>query len=342
MEKRGLLWPFLKKIAGILSSQWVRPLWTLIPGIVVVWIIFRDTPLQKIIDTCREADYRVLGVSLFFGWAANTIRAIRWQKCFEGLGLHARIATLIYAVYGTYAINFAFPRAGEVWRCVATSRTEHLPMHSTFITLLWDRLLDLFCIVVLSVLVLCLNASDVAVWIQEKEWSIDSFYWLKIAVFFVAICAVVALLLLWMMKHRRKRIFNKCTSFCKRMWVDFKMLLHIRGRWQILVYSFAIWVGYFLFFYTTFFAFSFTKNLGITVGITVFLSATVGSMLPTNGGIGTWHWAVITTLCMFDVERPLAEGFAFGVFAIQSLWIILLGIVGLLLLTFVRKKQRAT
>jgi len=54
--------------------------------------------------------------------------------------------------------------------------------------------------------------------------------------------------------------------------------------------------------------------------------------IPTNGGVGAWHAAVTASLVLYGVTRSSAEAFAFGVFAIQSLWIILCGVFGMAIL----------
>lgn len=98
---------------------------------------------------------------------------------------------------------------------------------------------------------------------------------------------------------------------------------------RLLLYTLGIWGSYFLYFYITFFAFDFTADLGIIAGLTAFAISSLSMGVPTNGGMGAWHFAVIAALGLYSVDKTSAIAFATGVFTIQSLWVILCGLCGM-------------
>lgn len=101
-----------------------------------------------------------------------------------------------------------------------------------------------------------------------------------------------------------------------------------------------IWGSYFLYFYITFYAFDFTENLGITAGLIAFALSSVSMAIPTNGGMGPWHAAVIASLVLYNVPNAQADAFAFGVFATQSLWVILCGLFGIAALAIKNRNNK--
>ncbi len=109
---------------------------------------------------------------------------------------------------------------------------------------------------------------------------------------------------------------------------------------RFIIQTLSIWVGYFLYFYITFFAFDFTKDLGIRIALIAFAMSSLGVAVPVQGGIGVWHFMVISTLVAFGVNRTDAAAFALVVFTIQSVWVVLTGLFGIFALPIVNKEQK--
>jgi uncharacterized membrane protein YbhN (UPF0104 family) len=65
----------------------------------------------------------------------------------------------------------------------------------------------------------------------------------------------------------------------------------------------------------------------------------LGVAVPVQGGIGVWHFMVISTLVMFGVNKTDAEAFAFIVFAVQSIWIVMAGLFGIMALPLTNRDK---
>ena len=98
-------------------------------------------------------------------------------------------------------------------------------------------------------------------------------------------------------------------------------------------------MGYFLYFYTTFYAFEFTAPLGIRIGLIAFAMSSLGVAVPVQGGIGVWHFMVISTLVAFGVDRTDAAAFALVVFTVQTVWVVLCGLFGIFALPLLNKDE---
>ena len=102
-----------------------------------------------------------------------------------------------------------------------------------------------------------------------------------------------------------------------------------------------IWGGYFCYFYITFYAFDFTRDLGITVGLIAFTMSSIGVAVPVQAGIGAWHFMVIATLVCFGVNENDAAAFALVVHTVQTVWTVLCGLFGIVALPLTNKETPA-
>jgi len=99
---------------------------------------------------------------------------------------------------------------------------------------------------------------------------------------------------------------------------------------------------FYLYFYICFYAFDFTKELGPLAGLIVFAMTNIGISVPVQGGIGPWHFMVISSLVILGVVENQALAFAGVVFTIQSVWQILYGLFGVIMLPYVKRENRET
>lgn len=313
-----------------ISSLFLHLVLPMALGALILWLVFRGTDFDKIWIIFKDANYAILAFSLLFGLIANTFRALRWQLLLASLGHSTRTANIAFAVYGGYAVNFAIPRAGEIWRCGMVAKTEKVPFTQAVSTMILDRVMDFVSVLVIILLASLLNAEYLFRQlarnnaIQEKLNGLLSSPWF----YFGLIVAVATTLYFWKF-HSSNFIVNKILKLAKGIRNDLLLIWRMKEKRKLLVYSVAIWVGYFFYFYTTLYAFDFTKNLGFTAGLITFTMGSISMAAPTNGGMGAWHAAVIAALMLYGVNHVSAEAFAFGVFAVQSLWIIFLGLVGI-------------
>ena len=135
-------------------------------------------------------------------------------------------------------------------------------------------------------------------------------------------------------KMKHLTIVRKATEMLKNVWEGIRSLWRMEHKIQFTVQTFAIWIGYFLYFYITFFAFDFTRDLGVRIGLIAFAMSSLGVAVPVQGGIGVWHFMVISTFVAFGVNETDAAAFALVVFTVQTAWVALTGLFGIFALPF--------
>jgi hypothetical protein len=237
----------------------------------------------------------------------------------------------------------ALPRVGEIWRCGVMSKYEKISFTKLLGTLFVDRIMDTL---VVALLTLCLCIFNIGFFrhffAENSPAMISTLYTLASSVWTYAIPVVLVLILRFVfVKLKHLTVVKKIAEMFRNIWEGIKSLWKIEYKMRFFVQTLLIWVGYFLYFYITFFAFDFTKDLGIRIALIAFAMSSIGVGVPVQGGIGVWHFMVISTLVAFGTNVSDAGAFAMVVFAVQTGWVILTGLFGIVALSVMNKNENA-
>jgi len=91
-------------------------------GLLFLWLAFRGVKLNELFNIFMKINYGWIGLSLVFVWFRILFRAWRWKLLIESLGHRVTLADCYHGVAIGYLANFAFPRIGEITRCVVVQR----------------------------------------------------------------------------------------------------------------------------------------------------------------------------------------------------------------------------
>ena len=308
----------------------------LILGITILCFLYYETNFDELWRYIKGANWWILSFSLIFGLMGNLIRGIRWNLLINPLGYQPKTSHLIYAVMGSYAVNFAFPRAGEVWKCGMVSKQEKIPVQKVVGTIVIDRLFD---VVMVGLFILAAFICNVKVFYKNREvFNLPD--WLTSPGLYIGLAITGGICVVILLVFKDYRIIQKIRHFVTDMWRDMIKVWHMKKKTQFLLYTFGIWISYFFYFYITFYAFDFTAHLGIAAGLFVFSVSSVSMSIPSNGGLGPWQAAVVFGLCAYMVNVEQAKAFATAVFAFQSIWLVACGLFGMVMLSVGKKSIR--
>ena len=312
-------------------------------GILLLWYLYRNQDIGEIMHVAKKGvRYDMLFFSLIFGLAANTVRALRWSMLIDSLGKRVIRKNAIYAVWGNYAINMALPRVGEIWRCSVMSRYEKVPFAKLLGTLFVDRIMDTLVVALLTLCLCTFNIGFFRNFFAENPPAFISTLYVLATSFWTYAGLVVSAAAAWLMfvKLKHATVVKKTTALLCNVWEGVKSLWKIEHKACFVLQTLLLWVGYFLYFYVTFFAFDFTRELSLRIALIAFAMSSLGVAVPVQGGIGVWHFMVISTLVAFGTDVTDAGAFAMVVFAIQTTWIILTGLAGIAALPIVNHNRK--
>ncbi len=290
-------------------------------GVLIFWWVYRGMDFGKIWKILEhDVAYHWLVLSIIIGIFSHVLRAIRWQMLIKLLGVHPSVYTLTNAVFINYGANLVFPRLGEVWRCIYVSRKEKISFTKVFGTLISERIVDLL-LVGLMILVAMFTMMDVFSDFIKEHIHLHLPFSFKIDVglfYLVTAIGLVAVTFIYR-KINQSKIFLKVKMLLHELWIGLKTLIILPHKGQFIFLSVLIWVTYFVQLYVCFFAFDYTAKLGIGICLAIFVMGTIAFGLPVQGGIGPWHFMVISTMVFYGVGQTEAAAFALIVHTMGTL-----------------------
>jgi uncharacterized protein (TIRG00374 family) len=319
---------------------------TLVPlsfGLFVFWLIFRTLDFKEMLTIVqKDVNFYIIALSLPFGLFGNIMRALRWRLLIYPLGYRPKISNLIYSFLGNYAVNLAIPRLGEVWRCTMINRYERIPFTALFGTMITDRLFDLLPVGFIAVIAFILNVPYFDRFFTQNPDIFNNFHAVITSIWMYAGLVIILLIILLSFTLFKEQTFIKKTKrSLLNIWEGIISISQMKDKWMFIFYTCMIWLGYFLYFYICFFAFPFTKELGLNCALIVFALSSISMTIPVQGGIGAWHFVVIAAFAGFGLSRIDAGAFAFCVHTIQAIIFTgLIGLVGILALPLANKEKK--
>lgn len=315
----------------------------LLLGCLLLWFLYRNMDISEIWQVIKTGvDYRIILFSLLFGLFANTVRGFRWGLLIHSLGEKFRMSNVVYAVLGNYAVNLVLPRVGEVWRCGMITKYEKISFPKLLGTLLIDRVSDTIMVGLITLSIFIFNIEFFISFFRRNPDLIVGFQSMFHSIWIYAFLVIIVFAVWFVFKYLSNfTLVQKAKGVLKNIWTGIRSVWVMKRKGLFLIQTLLIWVGYFFYFYITFYAFDFTRDLGISVGLIAFTMSSIGVAVPVQGGIGPWHFMVISTLVCFDVNENDAAAFALVVHTVQTAWTGICGLVGVVALPLTNKNHES-
>lgn len=331
------------KLKQILRKT-LRVILPLFLGCLLLWYLYQGQDWSEMMKVIKKGvRYDILLFSLIFGLGGNVFRGLRWGLLIDSLGERVKKKNVVLAVLGNYAINLVLPRVGEIWRCGVTSKYEKIPFTKLVGTMLVDRVMDTIVVGLVATIVFSFNFSFISTYFSNNPEFVNGFNAMFSSVWmYVGILLLALTIWLFFKKWGHLAFVKKVKEAILNIWEGIKSLWKLDCKALFIFQTMMIWVCYFLYFYITFYAFEFTSHLGVRIGLIAFIMSSIGVAVPVQGGIGVWHFMVISTLVSFGVSEIDAGAFALVVYTIQTVWVIITGLVGVFALPVVNRDSRVT
>ncbi len=302
------------------------------------YLAFRHTEWDTLIDDVRSARWSFLVISALMGYYAYIARGFRWNMLLKSMDYDIRSKwSAVHGIALGYFSNLVIPRSGEVFRCTAMYRAEEIPVNKLLGTVILERLVDLMMLALLFFLGFVTNWSNMMSMFSQNTESQQEFPWILVIIGIVALLTAVLVI----RHYQHNPLFLRVRNFLRGIKEGLKSfyLLTKRQRWQFVFYTFQIWAMYFFMVYVVFFAMDSTSHLTLSDGIFLMVVGSLGMVIPTPGGIGSYHFLMMTGLAFLGVDK--SDGMSFGtiVHTTQLIMTLLGGVVGFLYLASAEKRR---
>ncbi len=274
---------------------------------------------------------------------SNLSRAMRWRQLLKPLGYSISVSGAFWSIMLGYFANLGFPRIGEVVRGGSISRYEKVPLEKSMGTIVADRVIDLLSFGLIFLLALVFEYEILAAQLNEHIWiklqNLGSNSWLWIT--------LIAMLILAAVLYRiREKLYGlgfvlKVKEIIKGFLSGFQSVRNVESKTIFVFHSIVIWVLYYAMTYFTFLSFGPTSGLGLSTALLVFVFGSLGMIIPSPGGMGSFQGLVALAVSFFGVS--LADGFSYAnisFFSIQIFCNVFFGMLALILLPWIYRSSK--
>jgi len=310
---------------------------------------FRGIDIGSVWHAASEASPGWLAIIVATTLCTVALRAWRWIILLRGVTTAVTVTDATLALAICYTANIVVPRAGEAARAVSLNWQRGVSISATLGTVVVERILDMVWLIFFVGLSLALLPGRL-----EAEYpGLTSG-----ALLMLGGCALLAGLLgyvcvkgddgIGFVHQQMARVSTRLADPAAEILRKFVIgLTSVRGHGsylKILILSIALNGGYILIIYESFKAFHLDAaplNLDAAASIVVMAISSIGVVIVTPGGIGSYHFLFANTLeVLYNVDAATALACATAVHALANLTYLTLGLPALLIQRS-RANQRA-
>ena len=297
---------------------------------VLMYFAFKDQNLAEIVSKLKNIEYSWLLLSMGFGAIAIISRGIRWIYLIKALGYNSSVKNSVNSVAVGYLTNILIPRAGEISRCTSLQQVEKIPFNKLFGTIILERVIDFAILISLILVSFLYKYKEINSFFSEILGSSNE----SLLTNPILIFLIIFSLILYLLRNQIKKLkyYEKIKSLVSGVKEGFISLKNLDHKTPFIMHTILIWLMYLLMTYVCFFAIVETENLNIFDGVYILVIGGLGMVVPSQGGIGSYHLAVKIGLVGIGIAAQPALLFAFAVHTAQTLMTIIFGIISSLLL----------
>jgi uncharacterized protein (TIRG00374 family) len=292
---------------------------------------------DKLIADFKSASPFWIGLVVLAFMISNVSRALRWNMLVRPLGYQPKFYNAFWTVMLGYFANLGLPRSGEFIRAGTYGTYEKIEVEKVMGTVVVDRIMDVICLLIIMILTVSLEYDTIWAYLQEniKTETLTKLLWLG----GIAAVAVVGLFFAIRKRLEKLAIYQKIKKILLGFADGLKTVGQLKNPTLFIFHTVVIWAMYFVMTLFALKSFAPTAELPMVVGLVVFVFGALGIVIPSPGGMGTYHALVIAALSLYGVSGD--NGFSIANIAFFSINIfcnILFGILAIILLPILNRK----
>lgn len=297
--------------------------------------------LDKLIADFGRVNYFWIAMVLLAFVISNISRTFKWKMLLEPMGYRPKFLNGFLSILVGYFANLGLPRMGEVVRAGLLSKYENIPVEKVMGTIVVDRIVDVMCLGISFLIAITFESEKILGYLSEnmpesggEEGGLD---WKMVALGIMVLGGVLTFI--FRKQLMQTALFQKLKNIVLGFWEGIQTIRNLKNPLAFIFHSLNIWFLFFLMTWLGFQAFPPTEHLDLQAALTVFIFGTLGYVIPSPGGMGTFHALVIAALTTFyAVSNADAFSAANIIFFMVSIGFnSLLGIISLIILPMINR-----
>ena len=297
--------------------------------------------LAKLVTDFTHVDFRWIAAVLL-GYVASTVsRACKWMLLLQPLGFKPRFANTFLAVCIAYFANLGLPRVGDFVRAGLMARYERIPVERVLGTIVADRTVDLLFLGAVMTLALVLEFDRISGFVAGRGSLPGGAAWVAVGAIGLTLVVLLAVLLVvFRQRLATTGIYQQTSGRLVGFRAGLRSIRRLQHPVWFVLHNVNIWLLSFLMTWMSLQAFAPTAALDLRAALTVFVFATLGIVVPSPGGMGTFHLLVISALTLFYGVRGDDAFSAANIFffSVNVGFTIVLGLLSLAALPLINRR----
>jgi uncharacterized protein (TIRG00374 family) len=303
--------------------------------------------IEKTVSVVKRANYLWVGAAAFFGILAYWVRAVRWNLLLEPMGYKVKDSNALWSLSFGYFLNLGIPRMGEIGRATALQTVENVPFSNSFGTVVTERIIDLFFMLLFLALSVAFNYSaifsffDLVIGGQSSEEKNYALYY----AFAGTILLILILIFIFRKKMIKLPLAQRILLLLRGIIVGVISVFKLKQRVKFIFLSCGIWLCYYFASYLIVFALPETSFILPQTGFYIIAIGTLGMLVPASGGIGAYHGAMMIGFSALFLsighspEEGKEVGYSYAVLS-HSLQMVIMIVMGLISIVMLAKNKK--
>lgn len=304
-------------------------------GLFLVWYSYYSTTPQEreqILFYIIEADPVWVGISIVIGTLSHLSRAVRWNYLLEPMGYRPKISNNLFIVLISYFANLGIPRSGEVLRATALTTYENVPFEKGFGTIVTERVIDLFMLLMVILITLSLQTDVILGFLEEKGINF-------LGAFGILALGILGLFIAIKIIRKSQSTFAlKLKTFLSGLLAGVLSVFKMKKKWPFILHTFFIWFAYIAMFWVIKFTVEETESLTLSQLLVAFIGGAF-AISTTNGGIGLYPIAVSAALGIYGISSVSGDAFGWIMWISQTLMVVVFGAISFIVLPLLNRNR---
>ena len=235
-------------------------------------------------------------------------------------------------IFMAYLANLGVPRTGEILRATALATYEGVPFEKGFGTIVTERVVDVFMLLVIVITTLLLQTDIIMGFFHQRGFDLYG-------LLFMGIGAILAFLFfVFFIKKSKTKFAIKIKDLLKGLMDGVFSIFKMKQKWPFVLHTLFIWACYIGMMWVIKFTIPETYNLGLSEILVAFVFGAF-AMATTNAGVGLFPLLVSKALSLFGITTVSGDAFGWIMWIAQTLMNVAFGAISFLLLPLINRNR---
>ena len=274
----------------------------------LLWYVLKDISFTDLLIQFGRARYGPLAMAGLLLLGYHLLRAMRWQLMLSAAEYRVGLVRATAAMLSGLLASMVVPGAGELTRCATLKRTDDVPMAQGLGSVVAERVFDLLALVGLVGITFLLEFDRLNRFITSVLNLSATANRFGVLIVLAVIGIVLAGFGWWLLQRPtvvRHPLFSKVMGMAHGLADGLTSVRRLKNPTWFVTLTLLIQVAGWITVYCLLLALPQTASLPPIAALLVLTASSVGGLaVPTQGGIGTYHFMVSRVLLLYGLALP--------------------------------------